>query len=486
MLRKIRLPVASRALVRWISDTQEPGSVEGIRALIQQAERERAEKELAVDTRRVVFAGASSADHRPRIAAAEAFDVAAAALPQPPNFCYMNVSVDYEAMMDAPEVVWFNLCRANNVPPSSAPLGSVHMLGGAVRHQRLGGGYIQLVLGCIPDLEADFFTFDTVPEAAEIHDATRAPPAVCFASLDTKLALRYEQVLSARINTLAQRLGKSCPLVGGIYPPIAAAPEEKESAPDITDFTDSAFFFNDRIYKGSAAAVILRSRLVKANAVSVVPSICVGSGTVDDVTSEVGVYVIRRINGETATDFIRHLYMSDDLREKTCKVFLGVTHNAAHVPVTFIGNPENGTIACTPPPGLSLKSGDVVDFLVDDVELDTETAAGLLIGMEKSAAPIAVEKDITIAQEARKNVVASSCAAFHFSHNGLNVVAQPDVPVISLGNANLVFSPSILQRCVGRSCPNAGFFCSGQVATIDDVTAIFPRSSTFCFLEGVS
>lgn len=73
--------------------------------LVDNIEHDRHERELTVDSRTVIFASASSADQRPRIAAAQAFDIAAAALPRAPNLCYVNVSVDCETMLDAPQVV---------------------------------------------------------------------------------------------------------------------------------------------------------------------------------------------------------------------------------------------------------------------------------------------------------------------------------------------------------------------------------------------
>ncbi|CAG9577028.1 conserved hypothetical protein [Leishmania major strain Friedlin] len=483
MRRLGRRTLTSLALTsarRWI-ESQELCTPEAIRELLQRAEKEQERRELAVDERKVVFTAASSGDHRSRIAAAETFDVAAAGLPRPPNFCYMNVSVDYACMVDAPEVVWFNMCKANGFTPSSVKAGCVHMLGGMVCHQRLGGGYIQVILGCIPDLETDSFTFDAVPDKDEIAAAGRAPPAVAFAMLDTGLALQYEQVLSAHLSGLSSSLGRKCPLVGGLYPPVGSVIGGGDPSGKLED---SIFFINDRVYRGSAAAVVLRSKLLKAHAVSVVPSISLGSASVTDVACEGGVATVRALNNRPATEVVKEVYSLPEVAEKPSKVFLGLRHGDVHVPVSFVGHPDSGELSFMLPPGISLDQNDTVDFLVDDAELDTEMSASLLISMEKRIAPIFVEKDINVAREARRNIVASSTAAFHFSHGGLNTIAKPEVPVVNLGSAGAIFAPSILQRCVGRSCPNAGFFSPGQVATVADLTSIFPRSSTYCFMQG--
>lgn len=355
------------------------------------------------------------------------------------------------------------------------------MLGGAVCHQRLGGGYIQVVLGCIPDLQTDMFTFDTIPLEAEIHRKESPPPVACMASLDTRLSLQYERVLSSHLNTLKQRLGDGCPLVGGVYPAVEGA-DKSEERPG-----DSVFFVNDRVYKGSAAAVILRSRLLKAHAVSCVPSIRLDTVTIDELnTSDENVVVINKINGKTAFDVIHGMYAAEDIKDKPCRLYFGISHENACVPVSFTGDPAKRVLQLVLPPGVELEKGASVDILVDDVELDTEVAAGLIIGMEKKLSPVCTEKDITVAREARRSIVASSTMGLHFSYPGLNAVVRPDVPMISLGSGNTFFAPSIMQRCVGRSCPNSGFFCAGQVATAGGITGIFTRSSTYCFLQGVS
>ncbi|KPA85577.1 hypothetical protein ABB37_01839 [Leptomonas pyrrhocoris] len=474
-------------VARRLMETEEPCSPEGIREMIQRAEKAQEQREMVVDQRKVIFTSAASGDHRPRIAAAEAFDVAAAGLPRPPNFCYVSVSVDYAGMVDAPEVVWFNMCKANGVMPSTVKAGALHMLGGMVCHQRLGGGYIQVVLGCIPDLEVDSFTFDAVPPTEEIHASGRAPPTAAFAMLDTGLTLQYEQVLSSHLNALGSSLGKGCPLVGGLYPPVGGVSgNTTDGAEQAGKLEDSIFFINDRVYRGSAAAVVLRSKLLKAHAVSVVPSISIGNATITQVSCEGRVATVKMLDGRLATEVIKDAYSLSEIADKPSKVFLGLRHGEVHVPVSFVGRPDSGELLFSIPPGLSVQDNDVIDLLVDDSELDTEVAASLLIGMEKSIAPVSVEKDINVAREARRNIVASSTAAFHFSHGGLNTVAKPDVPVVNLGSGGVIFSPTILQRCVGRSCPTSGFFCPGQVATVQNVTSIFARSSTYCFLQGLA
>lgn len=458
----------------------EPLSPEGIRDLLDKAEREQREKEQLVDSRKVLFSTASSADHRPRVAAAEAFDVAAAALPRPPNFCYVNISLDYAGMIDSPGVVWFNLCRANSTTPSDVKPNTLHLLGGAVSQQRLGGGYIQVLLGCIPDLETDAFTFDVVPERTQLHDPTRPPPALCFASLDTRLSLQYEKVLSSRLYKLNSDLGDGCPLIGGLYPSVDMESKNRE------EYSDSIFFINDRVYKGSAAGVLLRSRLLQAKSFSVVPSISLAKVVVGKVSKKDGVVTIGELDGCRATDVIEKHYKSKEMEGKRSHIFLGIPHKKNCLPVSFTGNPSTGCIQYDFfMDDLPIADGATVDLLVDESELDTEIAAGYIIAEEKALKPVSVEKDVTIAREARRNVTVSSTAALHFSHFGLNNIARPDTPVLSLGNNNTLFAPSILQRCAGRTCPNSGIFVAGQVASVGDLCGIFARSSTYCFLQGI-
>ncbi|ESL11642.1 hypothetical protein TRSC58_00603 [Trypanosoma rangeli SC58] len=483
---------------RFFGDTV--ATPEEARDAISTYERRQREEELAVDTRSVVFACAASADHRARIAAAEAFDVAAAALPRAPNFCFMSLSLDYAAMIDAPEVVWFNLCKANDVTTSSVRPQQLHMVGGATRHQRPGGGYIQVLLGCIPDLETDVFTFDAVPEEEDLRDAARPPPALCFAMLDNKLTLQYEHVLSERLQLLGGRL-QGLPIVGGIFPPCqktnnnddakkqtAGADERDESenagASMTNEMGDSIFFCNDRVYTGSAACMLLRSVMVKGHQVDVVPSIGMERVKVTSVSCSKGVFRIATLNDKRATDVIRDVYCSQELVGKTSKVFLGVQHNGVCLPLSFFGYPESGTLQFTTPNGVEIHAGDTIELLVDDVELDSEAAAALLINLQKKLSIAHVTKDITVAREARKNIVASSLAGFHFSHGGMNVVARPEVNV-TLGNASTLYAPSVLQRCLGKCCPTSGFFSPGQVFTLGNCTGVYARSSSYAFLEGL-
>lgn len=51
------------------------------------------------------------------------------------------------------------------------------------------------------------------------------------------------------------------------------------------------FFVNNRVYRGSAAAVLLRSRLLQARSINLVPSIAIGNAVMDKITSsEYGMY----------------------------------------------------------------------------------------------------------------------------------------------------------------------------------------------------
>lgn len=474
---------------RLSSSTETP---EAIRDAIAADERDQRRREEAVDERSVVFACGSSADHRPRIAAAEAFDVAAAALSSTPNFCFMNVSMDYAGMIDAPEVVWYNLCKVNDVTPSTVRPQQLHMIGGATRLQRPGGGFVQVMLGCIPDLQSDTFTFDTIPEEDDLAEAHRPSPAICFALMDNKLTLQYERQLVAHLQVLSERLG-GCPLTGGIYPAVQksagttgdSGDETKEEKGSDNDIGDSLFFLNDRVYTGSAACIVLRSEMVKAHNLSVVPSIAIGKVAVTSISSEVeGVFVVKTLEGRRATDVIHDVYCSPEMKGKPSRVFLGLQHNDFCIPVSFIGNPGTGELRFSAPKGISVAENGTVQLLVDDVELDSEVGAGALIGLHKRVAMTYATKDVNVAREARRNVVASSAAAFHYSHPGMNVLARPEVN-ITLGNSSAMYAPSLLQRCLGGYCSTTGVFCPGQVITLGNATGVFARSSSYTVLEGL-
>ncbi|CCD13871.1 unnamed protein product [Trypanosoma congolense IL3000] len=467
-----------------------PDTIKNAIAADEMAQRRREE---AVDSRSVVFACGSSADHRPRIAAAEAFDVAAAALPHTPNFCFLNVSFDYAAMVDAPEVVWYNLCRANSVTPSTVRPQELHMIGGATRMQRPGGGFIQVLLGCIPDLQSDIFTFDTVPEEEDLKEPNRPPPAICFAFMDSRLTLQYERQLTDHLQVLGERLGE-CPLIGGVYP------ASQKSANDVgsrtggdgndqslnSEMGDSLFYLNDRVYVGSAAGAVIRSKMVKARFANIIPSISVHKARVTSCSQYAkGVYTIEALDNRRATDVIRDIYCLPEMQGKPSKVFLGLHHGDLRVPVSFIGDPSSGELRFTAPKRVEVHSNETIELLVDDVELDSEVGAGALIGLQKQAQIKYVEKDINVAGDARRSVVASSAAAFHFSHPGMNVLVHPDVN-LTLGSSSVLYAPSLLQRCLGRFCPSTGAFCPGQVASFDGVSGVFSRSSSYAILEGLS
>ncbi|KAG8347322.1 hypothetical protein ERJ75_001194400 [Trypanosoma vivax] len=471
---------------------------EAIREAIAAEEHGQREKEQLVDSRSVVFASAASADHRPRIAAAEAFDIAAAALPRPPNFCFMNLSLDYAGMMDSPEVVWFNLCRMNGVSPSSVRPQQLHMMGGTVRHQRPGGGYIQILLGCVPDLGGESFTFDTIPEEEELADSKNLPAALCMVFMDNKLTLQHEHVLSERLQLLSRRLG-DVPVVGGVFPAtqlpgtstrLSTLEDNKdaevgagESCED--EMGDSVFFLNERIYSGSIAGVVLRSAMLKAHHVGVVPSISLakvkltGARRITD-----GKLVISSLDNKRAADVIRDLYCSSELEGKPSKVFLAFQHEDRYIPVSFTGYPHSGELLLSVPEGVQAVAGATVELVVDDVELDTEASAGLLIGLQNKLSIVHVEKDINVAREGRKNIVASSAAALHFSHGGMNAIAKPEVN-LTLGRSSVMYAPSVLQRCLGSVCPTAGVFCPGQILSLGRTTGIFARSGSYCVLEGL-
>lgn len=464
------------------------------------AEQEQRDKEAAVDARKVVFASGISSDNRPRVAASEAFDVAMSALPRPPNFCCVNITLDYSAMMDAPEVVYFQLCRANGVTPSTVTPGQLALMGGAVSHQRVGGsGFIQVLLGCIPDLSVDLFTFDALPSASFIADASLPKPFLCVASLDAKLSLQHEALLGSHLRNLKRDLGTT-PLTGGVYPPLgmpqhSSSPQERRATVRNDELEDSLFFFNDRVYRGSAAAALLRSNMVKAHVVNITPSICLKSNISVVSFERNGSTLILHtlsVDGKAAvpsTDVIREAYTQETSLNPSSKIFLGLRspQNSDVLPVSFTGNQASGSIRCEIPEFLSVEEGTKLELLVDDPELDMEAAAGQLISLQKKMTITSATKDVMVAREGRKKIVTSSAAGLHFSHRFMNVNARrDDMLTLGLGNsANVISAPSVLQRCIGDTVANAGIYCPGQVVTVAGSAMIAARASSYCVLEGL-
>jgi hypothetical protein len=133
------------------------------------------------DETKVAFASAASTELVPTVAASEAYDLAATALRTAtgdqdliPNFCFTVISVDHEGMIDAPQVVWRNFSQdidtdKNPVtnPQEAEKLKNRLMLGSIVRNQRVGDGFVEVLLGYIPDLKYTQFTFDKVPTSLQ-------------------------------------------------------------------------------------------------------------------------------------------------------------------------------------------------------------------------------------------------------------------------------------------------------------------------------
>jgi hypothetical protein len=251
--------------------------------------------------------------------------------------------------------------------------------------------------------------------------------------------------------------------------------------------TESLFFVNDRAYRGSAAAVILRSNSVASEFFSVLPGINIGSAVVGGVHAEGLTRTIATLSGEKATDAIRHLYERELSDNESSKVFIAVKHSGGWVPLTFRGLVDAGTLSLCLPVGVDLQEGDTVEFFVDDLQKDIESAAGLLLQQIKKSPPVSVVKDITVAREGRRNVTASSCAGFHYSHRLMNVVGRHSSDVISLNSDGaVVFAPSVLSRCVGKEVASAGFYCPSPVIAAEGAVGLGARSSSFLLLKGLN
>jgi hypothetical protein len=447
--------------------------------LLTADERQQAAMEAALHSRSVIFATGGSSDHRPRIAAAEAYDLAATALPRPPNFCMMNISLDNALMVDAPEVVWYSLCKSNGLGPSSGDA-KVKMIGSAVAQQRVGHGYIQVTLGIIPDLEMDVFTFDSVPTKEQVATMSSTKPFACIAHIDSALAIAHEAAIMERIGQLASALPAGCALSGAVLPPTRPVARD---GPNV----ESLFFINDRVYKGSAAAAILRSNRVAAHTVSVLPGISVGSATASGIEAEGLVRRISLLNGEKATDVIRTVYEKELADNETSKVFIAVRHGNGWLPLTFKGDVATGTLSLCLPVGAELGEGQTVEFFVDDLSKDIESAAGLLMQHVKKVPPVSMLKDVTIAREGRRNVTASSCAAFHYSHRLMNVIGRQSSDVLTLSSeGSVIFAPSVLSRCVGSQVATGGIYCPGVIVAVEGAAGIGARSCSFLMLEGLN
>ena len=461
-----------------IEDIKESVASEFRDTVVGKFEEEQLEREERVNSRTVLFAVASSGETRPRVAAQEAFDVAAAALPNAPNFCMCNISLDLETMIDAPEVIWRNLKKSS----SGGQVAS--MLGNAVSKQRFqGGGFVQVVLGCIPDLVTEVFTLDSIPSSERLHRNGVPPVFAAVATIDGNLAVQHEGIINHHLAQLQKVLGSDIPVIGGVVPPVGKKDEPAN---------ESIAFFNDQVFKGSAAVCLLRSSTVKARTASVFPSIELCSGVLDDVyfDERTNKTILRRISGLSATDFIKKVY-EENFPDPTStnKVFIGVrfTANGSKflVPLSFRGLPDSGVLEVSAPEIVHpLTNGSEVIMVCDDVDLDIEAAAGVALAMAEPS--VSVEKAVTIARESRKFVTTSSCAGIHYSHALMNQIAQRDDVVVLGGGGAPLFVPPVLTRCLGRTAATGGFYCPAQIVTIGGTPMICPRASTstiFCGLE---
>ena len=151
------------------------------------------------------FAACTSTDLRARVAAQEAFDVCSSAISAPVNFAILNVSMDHADMLEAPGVVWASLMHSAQSHGLSAPT----MIAQVVRQQRFGGpSFLELVLGSIPDLRSQAYTFDSIPTS--FHDDT----FVNLCMVDWRLCQQHLTDINRRLGvvsglTLAPTVGAS-------------------------------------------------------------------------------------------------------------------------------------------------------------------------------------------------------------------------------------------------------------------------------------
>ena len=434
---------------------------------LDQIDKDQLEREEALNARQVIFATATSSDNRPRQAVQEAFEVAASALPREPNFCMVNVSLDLETMIDAPEMVWGMLQSASN--------GKGRMMGSAVNRQRFGGGFIQVMLGIIPDLECDVFTMDSVP-TKEYFSREGVPPAfACITAVDAALARHHELALHHHLRSLKRRLG-DVPIAGSVLQPVG-----RKSDPS----NDSISFFDDRVFKGSAVACVMRSNLISASTTSVVPSIELSRGKATVAHQGEGIAHVTHIDGRLATDVIREAYETHLPSQNPGKVFLGFAHNGTLVPLSFSAQRGETHLTLLIPEGLDVVDGSTVHLVCDDPMLDSELSAGNVMSDVSRHAPISVEKSVTVARESRKFVTASSCAGIHFSNNLLNIPVRRD-DILAVGAGTQLFVPPVINRAVGRQCATAGFYCPAQIVDIGNEPFIVPRSSSNMLWGGKS
>eukprot|EP00658_Telonema_sp_P-2_P057762 TRINITY_DN46175_c0_g2_i2.p1 TRINITY_DN46175_c0_g2~~TRINITY_DN46175_c0_g2_i2.p1 ORF type:complete len:298 (+),score=24.53 TRINITY_DN46175_c0_g2_i2:157-1050(+) len=296
------------------------------------------------------------------------------------------------------------------------------------------------------------------------------------------MCIRDRGIINHHLGRLQAALGSEVPIIGGVVPPVG-----KKDDPT----NESIAFFNDQVFKGSAAVCLLRSNDVRAKTTSVIPSIELCKGNLDEVSfdEKSNKTVIHRISGMPATEFVKKVYM-DNFPDpsSTNKVFIGVSFTSGSqlvlVPLSFSGNPETGVLELNAPEIVHpLVQGSEITMVCDDVELDTEASAGVALKMIHT--PVSVEKAVTIAREARKFVTTSSCAGLHFSHALMNQVAQRDDVVVLGGGSTPLFVPPVITRCLGRDAATSGYYCPAQIVTVGGTPVICPRASTNTVFYGL-
>jgi hypothetical protein len=438
-------------------------------------------QELLSRPGRPVFASVTSSDLRPRVAAQEAFDVAVAAMPKPPNFCIVNVSLDHSDMGEAPGVIWAGLqAVAQKELGGKKPV----MLAQFVRQQRFGGtNFLEIVAGHIPDLSADVFTFDNIPQAVS-DDAF-----VGIGLIDWKLSLEHYAEVHSRLAAISQAV--PAPVVGGVLPPASPA-----GATLTADQPESVFCMNDNMFRGSAAVMVLKSpAMQKAAVLTQRPAaVLLAEAIVEgEVVENGGLWTVRTIAGKRATDVVKAVYETQLQSWDYCKVFAAVhLSDGSVLPTGFKGDPETGTIAVTIPPILSSTLADFtkISLVCDAPEHDKEAVAAELIDFQASRNRPSVRERITIARECNRLVTVSDAAMLHWStptHYDImeapshGIALTPDgVPTSEL------HAPSVSSRCIGEMLPCGGIHCGGQVLPLvstgtatglDRISGLFARSS---------
>ena len=453
----------------------------------------------SIDSREVQFSSATSVEKSPRLAANEAFDLAAAALTKAPNLCWFFISMENSRMHDAPEVLWRALRKANGVPAGARPT-NVALLGSAVTQQKFNDGYIQVLLAAIPDLEVQPFTFDELPTATP-QDTKRA--FVCSAMLDGKLTVSHLPLVTQSVRQLSATFSPmGVPVVGGVLSQAARfdtglADAIARKRMQVSELSESLSFINDNVYRGSAAGVVLRSNLVASKCLSHQPSINLLSTTIHSSRLDTEVVIISAVAAGRPTDIVRRLYETDLQGKLDSKIFVGVKHRetGAVVPLGFRGDPETGALTVyLPCDSLCLSPGDELHFVCDDVELDIEAIASRLLHFEKEVKDFTKElKPLTIEREGKRDVLVSSQACVHFSQFNYNQVARPNESTLDLSGTPMKFAPPIATRCLGQNVVTAGMFCPGQVCPFTETVEgqsyagshITSRSSAHLMLRGL-